>query len=64
MPQKTGTRNFLLTRIEVKSCGKLMFVEVSNIDWIETRRNYLALHVGAEIHLIRETLIKFTAQLT
>ena len=52
-----------LTRIEVKSRGKLMFVEVSDIDWIETQGNYLALHVGTEVHLIRETLIKFTAQL-
>lgn len=63
IPQKTSTTNSLLTRVEVKSRGKLMFVEVSDIDWIETQGNYLALHVGPEVHLIRETLVKFTAQL-
>lgn len=58
----TDTAN-RLTRIPVKTRGRLTFLEVARIDWIETQGNYLALHVGSAIHLIRETSTKFEAQL-
>lgn len=52
-----------LTRIEVKMRGRLSFLELSAVDWIETQGNYLALHAGSEVHMIRETLIKLEARL-
>jgi DNA-binding LytR/AlgR family response regulator len=33
------------------------------VDWIETQGNYLALHSGAQTHLIRETSARFEAKL-
>ncbi len=43
-------------RIPVKSGGKVMFVSVSEVDWVGSADNYVELHVGTQTHLIRETL--------
>ena len=45
-----------LERLVVKSSGRIFFLEVSEIDWIEAADNYVSLHLGKESHLIRETL--------
>jgi len=34
----------------------MYFVAVDDIDWIEAYGNYVRLHVGKSVHLIRETL--------
>jgi two-component system LytT family response regulator len=52
-----------LDRIVIKSSGKVFFLRVEEIDWIEAAGNYLRLHVGREAHLLRETLSKLEAQL-
>lgn len=51
------------TRIAVKSSGRVVFVKVDDIDWIEAADNYVSLHVGAEEHLHRETMSALEAQL-
>jgi len=33
------------------------------VDWIESQGNYVALHVGAEQHLVRDTVSRFAARL-
>ncbi len=43
-------------RLVVKSAGRIFFVNVDEIDWIEAAGNYVALHVGRESHLLRETM--------
>jgi len=48
-----------LTRVSVKTRGRVTLVELDDVDWIETQGNYLALHVGAAVHLIRESLARF-----
>ena len=58
----TGTAK-RLTRIPVKRRGRLTFLDPADIDWIETQGNYLGLHVGSVVHLIRETSRRFEAQL-
>jgi two-component system LytT family response regulator len=52
-----------LTRIPVKTRGRLTFLDLADIDWIETQGNYLALHVGSATHMIRETSKRFEEQL-
>jgi two-component system LytT family response regulator len=52
-----------LTRVEVKTRGGVSFLELSAVDWIETQGNYLALHAGQDVHLIRDTLVKFESRL-
>ena len=43
-------------RLVVKSGGRLYFLRADEIDWIEAAGNYVRLHVGAEGHLLRETM--------
>lgn len=43
-------------RIVVKSSGRVFFVKVDDIDWIEAEGNYVRLHMGAQSHLLRETM--------
>jgi two-component system LytT family response regulator len=43
-------------RLVVKTGGKLFFLRADEIDWIEAAGNYAKVHVGAESHLLRETM--------
>lgn len=45
-----------LERLVVKSVGRVFFLKVDEIDWIEAAGNYVKLHVGRESHMIRETM--------
>lgn len=53
-----------LERIAVKSSGRVVFVKVDDIDWVEAADNYVSLHVGNEEHLHRETMSALEAQLS
>lgn len=50
-------------RFVVKSAGSAVFVKVDDVDWIEAQANYVALHVGKETHLLRETMNGVEAKL-
>lgn len=52
-----------LAHVEVKARGRTRFVNLQEVDWVETQGNYLALHVGETTHLIREASIAFEAKL-
>lgn len=45
-----------LTRLVVKSAGRIFFLSVDEIDWIEAADNYARIHAGRDVHLVRETL--------
>jgi two-component system LytT family response regulator len=45
-----------LKRIMIKSGGRLYFLRTAEVDWVEAAGNYVRLHVGAESHLLRETM--------
>jgi two-component system LytT family response regulator len=47
----------------VRGARAAYFVNASQIDWIESDRNYLLLHCGARAHLIRSTLEAFALRL-
>ena len=46
-----------LERLLVKEEGRMYFVPVAEIDWIEAFGNYARLHTGPRTHLIRETMV-------
>lgn len=52
-----------LSHISVKTRGRMQVVELDQVDWIESQGNYLALHCGQEVHLIRETSRRLETQL-
>jgi two-component system LytT family response regulator len=43
-------------RLVVRSGQEMVFVAVRDVDWIEAADNYVELHVGTQVHLLRETL--------
>ncbi len=52
-----------LERLVIKSGGRVFFLRVEEIDWIESAANYVKLHVGRESHLLRETINSLAAKL-
>jgi two-component system LytT family response regulator len=45
-----------LERFVVRGGGRLLFVPVESVDWIEAAGNYVRLHQGGQEHLLRRTL--------
>ena len=45
-----------LDRMMIKSGGRVFFVKVEEIDWIEAAGNYVRLHVARDSFLLRETM--------
>jgi two-component system LytT family response regulator len=55
-PSPNGGGRTPLDRLLVKEEGRMYFVPVTEIDWIEAFGNYARLHTGPRTHLIRETM--------
>jgi two-component system LytT family response regulator len=51
--QELTERRQTISRLAVKATGRVVFVKVEEIDWIEASGNYLDLHVGKECYLLR-----------
>jgi two-component system LytT family response regulator len=43
-------------RLVVRSAGRVLFVSVADIDWIEAAGYYTCLHVGSDTHILRRSL--------
>jgi two-component system LytT family response regulator len=54
----------LAERLPIKSSGRVIFVRIEDIDWVEAAHNYIVLHVNKEAHLLRETMNSFEARLS
>ena len=52
-----------LTRLAVKTPGKVTFVEVDQIQAIEAAGKYAVVHVGKQNHVLRETMSSLEANL-
>jgi len=52
-----------LERIVIKSTSRVFFLRTDEIDWIEAAGNYLRLHVGDDVHLLRETMSNLETRL-
>ena len=56
-------REQTLERLVIKAGGRVFFLRVEEIDWIEAAANYVNLHAGREAHLLRETMSSLEAKL-
>lgn len=56
-------KNRYLTKLMVRARGRIYFLEVDNIDYIEAAGNYLLIHAGEKEHLIRSTMSSMVSQL-
>jgi two-component system LytT family response regulator len=52
-----------LRRIAIRSGGRIQSLPVENVSWIEAADNYLKIHAGKSVHLIRETLSELERRL-
>jgi len=53
----------LAERLPVKSEGRIIFLRLADIDWLEAADNYVKLHTGAETHMLRETMTALESKL-
>jgi len=57
------TKPDYLERLVIKANGRVLFLSVDEIDWIEAQGNYVCLHSKKESYLVRETISGLEAQL-
>ena len=50
-------------RLAIKGTGEIVFVKISEIDWIEAADYYACLHVGTKTHLLRRSLAELEQEL-
>jgi len=50
-------------RIVVRSQGQVLFLSVTDIDWIEAAGYYACLHVGSDTHILRRSLMELEQDL-
>jgi two-component system LytT family response regulator len=50
-------------RLVIKAKGRVMFLNLDEIDWVEAAANYVRLSVGKESYLYRETISRITERL-
>jgi hypothetical protein len=49
--------------ISIQTRGRLTRLDVRDIDWIEAQGNYLALHAGDAVHLLRDSMARMETRL-
>ena len=52
-----------LERIIIKDAGRVFFINVEEISWIEAADVYVRLHTGSQSHLVRGSISKLEAKL-
>ena len=55
-PASAETAGNQRTRLMIKSGGRIHFVRMADIEWCEASGNYVRVHVGAQCHLVRDTM--------
>jgi len=54
--QEIGSEKKFPERFIIKSEGRIYFIRTDEVNWIESAANYVSLHVGREVHLMRGTM--------
>jgi two-component system LytT family response regulator len=52
-----------LRRLVIKTAGRVVFLELNEIDWIEAAANYVRIHAGKDAYLLREGIGTMSAKL-
>lgn len=51
------------TRLVIKANGRVVFLDLDSIEWVEAAANYVRLNVGKESYLFRETISRISERL-
>ncbi len=52
-----------LRRLVIRTAGRVVFLDLNEVDWIEAAANYVKLHVGKDSYLLREGIGHISARL-
>lgn len=52
-----------IRRLAVRSPGKLLFLDVPDIDWVEAASYYACIHIGRQTHVLRRSLTELERDL-
>jgi two-component system LytT family response regulator len=63
LPEPSRTSRVCPDRVAIRNNGRVVFVKLRDIDWIEAADNYVCLHCGRETHVLRETMNELEARL-
>ena len=56
-------RSRYITRLTVKHAGRVIFVRIADIDWLEAEGNYVRVHAGKSTMMVRTTMQKLESSL-
>jgi two-component system LytT family response regulator len=62
MRELTRDRPYL-SRVPVRSEGRVRVIDLEDVDWLGAADNYVALHCGPRQHLVRDTLARLEQRL-
>ncbi|HTC47376.1 MAG TPA: LytTR family DNA-binding domain-containing protein [Candidatus Aquilonibacter sp.] len=62
-PESNAEQANLEKRLAIKANGRVVFVDLDNVDWIEAAANYVRLNIGKESYLFRETITRVSERL-
>jgi two-component system, LytTR family, response regulator len=60
--QMSGNRK-MPERVAIRNNGRVVFMKVDEIDWVEASDNYVCLHCGKDTHILRETMSQLEIRL-
>jgi two-component system, LytTR family, response regulator len=52
-----------LERLVIREVGRVLFVPVSEVDWLEAQDDYVQVHAGRSTYLLRQSLRELEARL-
>jgi two-component system, LytTR family, response regulator len=52
-----------IERLAIKNAGQILFLKISEIDWIEAADYYVCLHVGARTYMLRRSMAELGEEL-
>ena len=61
--EELARRQPYLTRVPVRADGRVLVIDLADVDWIGAADNYVTLHAGAREHLVRDTIAQFDRRL-
>jgi two-component system LytT family response regulator len=61
--QELKPKEKYISRIAIRSTSRIYFLQVSEIDWIESAGNYVEIYTGDKTHLLRETMTNLESKL-
>jgi two-component system LytT family response regulator len=50
-------------RLAIRVDGRIIFLKIADIDWVEAMDNHVRLHLGTKVHVVRGTLTNLERRL-